>query len=74
MTDTQTHQEWTADLEQRIVDLEEDYIGLKRMIERIGQEKRTCIADRSRFPLMNFLIIFTMWICNFVAILYLILR
>lgn len=74
MTDVISMEDLVANYADKVNDLELTVNNLKRMIERIGQEKRTCVADRSRFPMVNFLIIFTMWICNFAAILYLILR
>ncbi len=41
MEDLQTQEEWIADLEQRIVDLEGKVGNVQRMAERIGREKRT---------------------------------
>ncbi len=39
-----SQEEWTGELEQRIVDMESDIVHLKSMIERIGKEKRTCVV------------------------------
>jgi hypothetical protein len=55
--DSQTGIEYSAELEQRIVDLESEAQNLRNMIERIGREKRTCIADRTSFPVINVIVL-----------------
>lgn len=54
----QTREDWMADQEQRIVDLEDDARNLRTIIERIGREKRTCAVPEKTGFIMYLLVIF----------------
>ncbi len=71
--DASTNPEYLADLEQRIVDLEGEAVHLRKMIERIGQEKRTCFADKHRVPLINFFLLLGTFVCCVIGIVWIIL-
>lgn len=57
---SQSQEEWTGELEQRIVDLESEFINLRQMIERIGREKRICEVPKNGKWMMYLLMLFVL--------------
>jgi len=53
-------EEYMADLEQRIIDTELECVNLRRMVERIGKEKRTCAVPEKTGWVMYLLVLLVM--------------